>query len=120
MKPTSQLNPQHHSRRFLLKSGATALFSFAIPPSSIAFQDKSLPTANGGSDPYAIPLLEYLDREHVTRRVGDERVGNQAACCDEHRGPEPSEPWAAHHERRRDRVGRPYQRSARKTRNQNR
>ena len=23
---------------------------------------------------YAIPLLEYLDREHVTRRMGDERV----------------------------------------------
>jgi selenocysteine-specific elongation factor len=23
---------------------------------------------------YAIPLLEYLDREHVTRREGDERV----------------------------------------------
>jgi len=23
---------------------------------------------------YAIPLLEYLDREHVTRRVGDERM----------------------------------------------
>jgi selenocysteine-specific elongation factor len=23
---------------------------------------------------YAIPLLEYLDREHVTRRVGNERV----------------------------------------------
>lgn len=23
---------------------------------------------------YAIPLLEYLDREHVTRRVGDARV----------------------------------------------
>jgi selenocysteine-specific elongation factor len=23
---------------------------------------------------YAIPLLEHLDREHVTRRVGDERV----------------------------------------------
>ena len=23
---------------------------------------------------YAIPLLEYLDREHVTRRVGDERL----------------------------------------------
>src|SRR5580692_5560011 len=23
---------------------------------------------------YAIPLLEYLDREHVTRRIGDERV----------------------------------------------
>jgi selenocysteine-specific elongation factor len=23
---------------------------------------------------YAIPLLEYLDRERLTRRVGDERV----------------------------------------------
>jgi selenocysteine-specific elongation factor len=23
---------------------------------------------------YAIPLLEYLDRERVTRRVGDERI----------------------------------------------
>jgi selenocysteine-specific elongation factor len=23
---------------------------------------------------YAIPLLEFLDREHITRRVGDERI----------------------------------------------
>jgi selenocysteine-specific elongation factor len=28
----------------------------------------------GVSRKYAIPLLEHLDREHVTRRVGDERV----------------------------------------------
>jgi len=28
----------------------------------------------GVSRKYAIPLLEYLDREHVTRRLGDERV----------------------------------------------
>jgi selenocysteine-specific elongation factor len=28
----------------------------------------------GVSRKYAIPLLEYLDREHVTRRVGDKRV----------------------------------------------
>ena len=28
----------------------------------------------GVSRKYAIPLLEYLDREHVTRRVGDQRV----------------------------------------------
>ncbi len=28
----------------------------------------------GISRKYAIPLLEYLDRQHVTRRVGDERV----------------------------------------------
>jgi len=28
----------------------------------------------GISRKYAIPLLEYLDRERVTRRVGDSRV----------------------------------------------
>jgi len=28
----------------------------------------------GLSRKYASPLLEYLDREHVTRREGDERV----------------------------------------------
>jgi len=28
----------------------------------------------GVSRKYAIPLLEYLDREHVTKRVGDARV----------------------------------------------
>jgi len=28
----------------------------------------------GVSRKYAIPLLEYLDREHLTRRVGDERI----------------------------------------------
>jgi selenocysteine-specific elongation factor len=28
----------------------------------------------GVSRKYAIPLLEYLDRERITRRVGDERV----------------------------------------------
>jgi selenocysteine-specific elongation factor len=28
----------------------------------------------GVSRKYAIPLLEYLDREHVTRRVGDDRL----------------------------------------------
>src|SRR6185436_19746798 len=28
----------------------------------------------GISRKYAIPLLEYLDREHVTRREGDERL----------------------------------------------
>jgi selenocysteine-specific elongation factor len=28
----------------------------------------------GATRKYAIPLLEYLDREHVTRRVGDQRI----------------------------------------------
>ena len=58
MKLTTQLNPQRHSRRFLLKSGAAALFSFAISPSDNAFPDQSLATANGGSDPYPIPWLD--------------------------------------------------------------
>ena len=38
---------------------------FAVP----AFKDWT-----GVSRKYAIPLLEYLDREHVTKRDGDERV----------------------------------------------
>jgi selenocysteine-specific elongation factor len=38
---------------------------FGVP----AFKDWT-----GVSRKYAIPLLEYLDREHVTRREGDERV----------------------------------------------
>jgi selenocysteine-specific elongation factor len=28
----------------------------------------------GLSRKYAIPLLEYLDRQHITRKQGDERV----------------------------------------------
>jgi selenocysteine-specific elongation factor len=28
----------------------------------------------GVSRKYAIPLLEYLDREHITARAGDKRV----------------------------------------------
>jgi len=28
----------------------------------------------GASRKYAVPLLEHLDRERVTKRVGDERV----------------------------------------------
>jgi selenocysteine-specific elongation factor len=28
----------------------------------------------GISRKYAIPLLEYLDREHLTRRAGDKRI----------------------------------------------
>ena len=35
----------------------------------VAFKDLT-----GVTRKYAIPLLEYLDRERVTRRVGDERV----------------------------------------------
>ena len=34
-------------------------------------------TRYGVTRKFAIPLLEYLDRERVTRRVGDKRVVNQ-------------------------------------------
>jgi selenocysteine-specific elongation factor len=37
--------------------------------SVLAFKDLT-----GVTRKYAIPLLEYLDRERVTRRHGDERV----------------------------------------------
>ena len=38
------------------------------------FQVGAFKEWTGVSRKYAIPLLEYLDREHVTRREGDERV----------------------------------------------
>ncbi|MBZ5591397.1 MAG: selenocysteine-specific translation elongation factor [Acidobacteriia bacterium] len=57
----------HHSAienlRHLLAGRKAARFSVG------AFKDWT-----GISRKYAIPLLEYLDREHVTRREGDERL----------------------------------------------
>jgi selenocysteine-specific elongation factor len=41
---------------------------------SARFQVGTFKDWTGISRKYAIPLLEYLDREHVTRREGDERV----------------------------------------------
>jgi selenocysteine-specific elongation factor len=38
------------------------------------FQVGTFKEWTGISRKYAIPLLEFLDREHVTRRAGDERV----------------------------------------------
>jgi selenocysteine-specific elongation factor len=57
----------HHSaigqlRQMLVERKATR-FSVA------AFKDWT-----GVSRKYAIPLLEYLDREHITRRDGNERL----------------------------------------------
>jgi selenocysteine-specific elongation factor len=55
-----------------LRSGVAALKSAAGQPARIdvaAFKERY-----GISRKYAIPLLEYLDRERVTRRVGDARV----------------------------------------------
>jgi selenocysteine-specific elongation factor len=38
------------------------------------FQVSAFKEWTGVSRKYAIPLLEFLDREHVTRRVGEERI----------------------------------------------
>jgi selenocysteine-specific elongation factor len=52
-----------------LRHKITALKTTAPKIDVARFKDMT-----GVSRKYAIPLLEYLDRERVTRRVGDERV----------------------------------------------
>jgi selenocysteine-specific elongation factor len=59
----------HHSALAELRQKLAALKA-ATPKIDVA-RFKNLA---GVSRKYAIPLLEYLDRERVTRRVGDERV----------------------------------------------
>ncbi len=46
----------------------------ALKPATPKIDVARFKDITGVSRKYAIPLLEYLDREHVTRRVGDERV----------------------------------------------
>jgi selenocysteine-specific elongation factor len=59
----------HQSALLDLRHKIAALKSTAPKIDVARFKDMT-----GVSRKYAIPLLEYLDREHVTRRVGDERV----------------------------------------------
>jgi selenocysteine-specific elongation factor len=48
----------------------TAVMKAQSPKMDVArFKD-----ATGVSRKYAIPLLEYLDRERITKRVGDSRI----------------------------------------------
>jgi selenocysteine-specific elongation factor len=59
----------HHSALLNLRHNIAALKT-STPKIDVArFKDMT-----GVSRKYAIPLLEYLDRERVTRRVGDERL----------------------------------------------
>jgi len=58
MKPATQSNLQHLSRRDILKTGTGILLSFAIPAGNTAFRDEQYMTANGGTDPYPIPWLD--------------------------------------------------------------
>jgi selenocysteine-specific elongation factor len=46
----------------------------ALKPKSPKIDVARFKEVTGISRKYAIPLLEYLDRERVTKRVGDERL----------------------------------------------
>lgn len=59
----------HQSALFELRRQIGALKAAAPKIDVARFKDMT-----GVSRKYAIPLLEYLDREHVTRRVGNERI----------------------------------------------
>jgi len=59
----------HQSALLDLRQKVAALKTSASKIDVARFKDMT-----GVSRKYAIPLLEYLDRERVTRRVGDERV----------------------------------------------
>jgi selenocysteine-specific elongation factor len=59
----------HQSALMDLRQRIAALKNTASKIDVARFKDMT-----GVSRKYAIPLLEYLDRERVTRRVGDERV----------------------------------------------
>ena len=59
----------HQSALLDLRHKIAALKNTAAKIDVARFKDMT-----GVSRKYAIPLLEYLDRERVTRRVGDERV----------------------------------------------
>ena len=59
----------HRTALESLRSSVTAL-----KPKSPKIDVARFKDLTGVSRKYAIPLLEYLDRERVTRRVGDERI----------------------------------------------
>jgi selenocysteine-specific elongation factor len=56
------------------QSAIERLREMLAPRKATRFNVAAFKEWTGISRKYAIPLLEYLDREHVTRRVGDERV----------------------------------------------
>lgn len=56
------------------RSAIDQLRALLAPRKSQRFNVAAFKEWTGISRKYAIPLLEYLDREHVTRREGDERL----------------------------------------------
>ncbi len=64
----------HQSALANLRTQLTT-YKTKTPPGAVARIDVAkFKEMTGVSRKYAIPLLEYLDRERVTKRVGDERV----------------------------------------------
>jgi selenocysteine-specific elongation factor len=55
-------------------SAVEALRSILAPRTGTRFSVADFKTWTGVSRKYAIPLLEFLDREHLTRREGDTRI----------------------------------------------
>ena len=68
------LGPALNRTQELTQRLAAEILSGRLQPGARLPTEQELSIATGVSRKYAIPLLEYLDREHVTRRVGDERV----------------------------------------------
>jgi selenocysteine-specific elongation factor len=56
------------------RSAIESLREMLAPRKAARFNVGTFKEWTGISRKYAIPLLEYLDREHITRRVGDERL----------------------------------------------
>jgi selenocysteine-specific elongation factor len=56
------------------RSAIDQLCALLAPRKSQRFNVAAFKEWTGVSRKYAIPLLEYLDREHITRREGDERL----------------------------------------------
>jgi selenocysteine-specific elongation factor len=55
-------------------SAIDGLRGILVPRTGTKFSVSDFKTWTGISRKYAIPLLEFLDREHVTRREGDSRI----------------------------------------------
>jgi selenocysteine-specific elongation factor len=64
----------HQSALSSLRAQLTAYKARSAPGSVVRIDVAKFKEMTGVSRKYAIPLLEYLDRERVTRRVGDERI----------------------------------------------
>ncbi len=64
----------HQDALTLLKDETRALKASGAPNGRATVDVASFKTRYGVSRKFAIPLLEYLDRERVTRRAGDERI----------------------------------------------